>query len=47
MAFNFDFISFIKELIGDKEKLAAFKEVVVDIKDLVNSINSVIKMIKG
>ncbi len=42
-----DVVSFIKELLSDKEKLESFKEVVTDIKGLINSVKEFIAMCKG
>lgn len=48
MAISFiDVISFFKDLLADADKLNKFKEIVADIKELINDIKDVVAMVKG
>ena len=43
MAFNLvDFFALVKELIGNEEKMEKFREIIFDIKELVNDIKDAI-----
>ena len=48
MAISFvDILAFIKELISDSDKLAKFKEVVEDFKELISDINDCVAIFKN
>lgn len=48
MAISFvDVLAFIKELISDNDKLAKFKEVVEDFKELISDINDCVAIFKN
>lgn len=43
MAFNIvDFFALVRELIGNEEKMEKFREIIFDIKELVNDIKDAI-----
>lgn len=39
-------LTFIKDLIGNEEKMGKFKEIVKDVKELISDIKNVIELIK-
>ena len=41
-----ELFEFIKELIGNQDKMSKFKEIISDIKELFNDIKDVITLIK-
>lgn len=48
MAINFiDLIALIRDVISDNDKMSKFREVVEDIKELINDIKDVVALFKG
>lgn len=41
-----DVIGFLKELIGNPEKMAKFKEIIDDLKELIGDIKDAVKLVK-
>lgn len=39
-------LTFIKEIIGNEEKMGKFKEIIKDVKELISDIKNVIELIK-
>jgi len=42
-----EFFEFLKELIGSSDKMKKFKEIIFDIRELINDIKDITKLIKG
>lgn len=38
----FDILSFIKELVSDNEKMGKFREIIADLKELINDVKDVV-----